>query len=178
MRRLFAAFAVVAGLMAAPNFANAQLTTEQQASLNSTLTGAGTTQEKAQAVANLLAGANAQSAQAIANLLVANGNAALIATVLNAEGAATGGASAIAAIATALGQSPNATLVASVLGSVGGGLQSNVAGMVKAAATAAGNNAVLALTLVSNATAPVQIVNFTPPPPLVVNPNQVVGSPS
>jgi len=178
MRRLLLVLAALAGLTAIPNMSYAQLTSDQQSSLSTTLSGTGTTQEKAQAIANLLAGANAQSAEAIANALVANGNAALIATVLNAESASAGGASAVGAIATALGKSTNVALVTSVLGSVSSGNQAAVAGLVKAAATAANNAAVLAIAAVGNATAPIQIVNFTPPPPLVVNPNQVVGSPS
>jgi hypothetical protein len=85
MRRLFVAFAILAAFMVAPNLATAQLSTEQQASLTSTLTGAGTTQAKAQAVTDLLARANFTTVLAIADFLVANGSAEVIATVINAE---------------------------------------------------------------------------------------------
>lgn len=65
-----------------------------------------------------------------------------------------------------------------LLGFLSSNVQANVAGQVKATAMLIGNQAVLNLTVVSSATAPTVMVNFTPPPPLVVNPNQVAGSPN
>lgn len=117
MRRLFVAFAILAAFMVAPNLATAQLSTEQQASLTSTLTGAGTTQAKAQAVTDLLARANFTTVLAIADILVANGSAEVIATVINVEYSA-GNIfnSAFESIALYLAQSRDIGKVESVLG--------------------------------------------------------------
>lgn len=176
MKRLVAAFAILVAFMAAPNLAHAQLNGDQQTALDAALSSG-----SAQAVADVLATATTPEAvAAIAQALVLGGNATLIATVLNAE-AAKGGAgasTAISAISTALGQSSNTSLVSSVLGGLSGSTQANVAGSIKAAATAAGNTSVLNISTVSSATAPTQVVSFTPPPVLVVNPNQNNGSSS
>lgn len=134
-----------------------------------------------------LINANPGLASLIATQVVASGNPTMVTTLLNAAVTASNTAgtpltsnSVLTAFTSALANSGNAALVSTVLANVPAAALPTIAGEIKAAAPA--GSPVANIPVVAAATAivgaPIIVVNLTPPPPLVVNPNQNNGSAS